>query len=135
MSQADIRRLAIDPKGSQIAAANVYQTVIDSTAGGRTISAWRQCLKGRGIAPPTQRDSIWVPVGATMDITLANKRVAVEDVRCKQQTHLVQRLAELEAQKEAAIVRADWSALQAQREMIDEALIQAEEVIKSRAKK
>jgi hypothetical protein len=118
----------------QNAAFDTYVTVKDSAAGQKAISQWRDCLVTKGLRPRTQGDSPFLPMGATLKVTSANKRIALADVNCKQVTDLVRRLAVLEAAEQSNQIERDPQLRQlmiSQRHDVEATLRRAKKVVAS----
>lgn len=76
----------------------------------RTIGAWRECLSDAGVGAPSEPGN-WTP-SFPRDDAAAQVRIAIADVQCKEQTDLVQTLANLEAQYQAAFIDVNEAALE-----------------------
>ncbi|MEA5453518.1 hypothetical protein SPF06_02165 [Sinomonas sp. JGH33] len=96
----------------------------------KVVGAWKDCLKGKGIS--LKDGDSWNP-----DLSTTNGdqekiiRIAVGDVECKQTVSLVQRLANIEASYQTALIKQNESQLRAERQAIDTMLARADEAILS----
>ncbi|HEX4057669.1 MAG TPA: hypothetical protein VHX87_05065 [Galbitalea sp.] len=90
---------------------------------------WWKCLRSHGLVPRTGQGE-WGPVLPTAET--AQIRVAVQDVECKLKTNLVQKLADLESQYQAAYAQPQQAALVQQGKLKDKAVAEAKKIIATR---
>ncbi|MBM6402315.1 hypothetical protein [Phycicoccus sonneratiae] len=99
----------------------------------QAIEDWARCMQARGLT--TEPGSL-VPAGidtGALDegrVESGDVAIAVADVTCKQQTHTVQRLADLLAAAQAPLVVEYQGPLRKQRALVDAELVLARQVLR-----
>lgn len=110
-------------------------SAVDTDEGRAIREEWRQCLQRNGASAPKENDAGWIPDGVVGAPLEEQRRVAAIDVGCKDELGTVQRIADLQAQEDAAYVRrgaeylerrhaAEEKALAAARAYLDEAEVE-----------
>jgi hypothetical protein len=106
-----------------------YGDVIDSEPGKKVVSDWQSCLRDQGLAQP--EDGKWISDNwFTADLE-TQIRIASLDVGCKQRVRVMQRLGDLEASAQMAIVKAHEAELASVRSAFLKSVTAAEAVIHS----
>lgn len=123
----DVRAFAAHDMGVQLSVSDTYNAVLDSPEGSAVLQEWRACLRSHGVSDRPSVYGPFHPEGATLTRSEADRRIATIDVRCKVETDLVQRLADLEATRQWEMVQRDPAAAQRQvdhlRAMLDRAAV------------
>ncbi|GAA4156897.1 hypothetical protein [Leifsonia shinshuensis] len=118
----------VDPVSTlaaQGAATAFDKTIHDDSAGKKIVADWRSCMSGHGIA--LAKDGLNVDVSNVNDEQ--KTKIAVQDVECKTATNAVQRLADIDASYQTAIVNQKQAALNDERTKIDKTLAAAQTYI------
>ena len=111
----------------QRARAESYHQASATPEWEQAVEQWRTCITAAGYAP--REDEPFGLVGTENFGTEQRIRAAVADTRCKQDTDLVQRLADIEASFQLKFIEQNEAALIAQREKINESLKYAESIL------
>lgn len=118
----------VDPVSTLAAqgGAVAYRKTINEDATGKKIVAqWRSCMQSHGIA--LGNDGLDVNVSNVSDEQ--KTKIAVQDVQCKTKINAVQRLADIDASYETAIIEQKQAALNEERKRIDKTLAIAQSYI------
>lgn len=90
------------------------------------VQAWKTCLQAQGA---TFKDNeTWSPIEARSDTETAI-RVAISDVRCKEDMDFVQKMADIEASYQATLISDNEAGLLAQRQKIEKTLDEAAQTV------
>jgi hypothetical protein len=121
-------RVAVpDPLPGDMISLKGYPQLMSSVEAQAIVEEWRVCLRAARIKPPPPEE-IYPPEG--LDAPLHTQiKIAVADVRCKQQTRFVSRMATLEAHVQSAVIGENEVRLNDQRHMLEKVIKDAEAVI------
>ncbi|MEW9267516.1 hypothetical protein AB1207_22470 [Kineococcus endophyticus] len=111
---------------SDLSAFQGYEDFMTLPQTKKVLDDWRQCLSSQNVNPP--RDG-WVPSSAMSGGKENEIKIALIDVKCKEENGTVQKLADIEASLQMPKVRADEPQLVDQRKAVDDALKAANKII------
>lgn len=102
----------------------------DTPAGKEVYASWAACLAKDGLKPAEDNPNI--PAGALEMGREDQINAAIKDVTCKQETGMIQQLADIEAAYQAVYVAKNEAALVAWRAKIQDMVDESEDIIRAR---
>jgi len=102
----------------------------DTPEGKKAYGDWVSCLEKKGLSPA--RDNPFIPAGALEMSKEDQISTALTDAKCKQETNMIQRLADIEAAYQEVFIDKNEAALVAWRKEIQAMVDDAEETIRAR---
>lgn len=111
---------------SEVVAFGIFHRVLASPDARRVIRDWRDCLRVQDMEVPQRRHGLFTLTSGTGP---RSRKIALSDVRCKEQTLLVERLAHLEASAQRAWLSKHAPQLEDDQRTVDTAVRKAERIV------
>lgn len=114
---------------------DTWELMVSSQQFTQVLDEWKQCLKENGLDVQEDGDTeLPDPVGADYEnATESSIKVALIDVKCKESTDFVQRLANIEASYQGPVVKKYENELVAYRDLVSATIVEAKEFIAEHA--
>lgn len=120
------------PNGDTISyRALLHTDAMDTDAGKKAYADWEACLDRQGLSPDPKNP--FSPAGLSTMNTEEQINTAILDATCKQDTEMVQRLADIDSAYEQQFIDENEAALVAWRQEIDAMVVKAKKIIRANA--
>lgn len=107
-------------------ASDAYVLASATDAWASAHADWSACLSESGLKPPTEVTDVLPEVPEALEEQI---RAAVIDVDCKEETNYIHRVADLEAQYQAALIEGQTTALNGVSERVADIRVRVDEII------